>query len=178
MAGSLKTIAVVQKAPGAMVQDIFRSLVARWRPSCRVAGVIAETHGLPDRGCSAGYLRNIVTDELFPIFHDLGPGSTVCHLEGGGALTAAQAVERDIAAGCDLVLLSKFGKLEAGGEGLLPAFTAAVRARVPLLTSVSPAFEGAWEKFAPSAFVALPADPDKIDAWWQAARHALLTETP
>jgi hypothetical protein len=54
------------------------------------------------------------------------------------ALTAAGAVRRDIAAGCELVVLSKFGKLEAAGEGLAPAFKAALDARLPLLTSVSP----------------------------------------
>lgn len=43
--------------------------------------------------------------------------------------------------GCDLVLLNRFAKLEAGREGLMFAFTA-VEAQVPALTSVSPAFQG------------------------------------
>ena len=46
---------------------------------------------------------------------------------------AAAAVRRDIAAGCDLVVLSKFGKLEAGGGGLRDAFGAAIEAGVPVL---------------------------------------------
>jgi hypothetical protein len=62
----------------------------------------------------------------------------VCHLDGAGALSAAVAVRRDIAAGCELVLLNKFGKLEAAGEGLAGAFKAALDARIPLVTSVSP----------------------------------------
>jgi hypothetical protein len=170
---TVKNIAVVQGAPGPVVQDIFRGLIDRWRSSARLAGVIAEHHGLADRACSAGFLRNISTGEMFPIFQDLGPGSTACHLDGGSMLPATEAVRRDIAAGCDLVLLSKFGKLEADRSGLLDAFSAAMEANVPVLTSVSPAFEVAWAKFAAPLFVTLPADPDRIDAWWRAIRSSI-----
>jgi hypothetical protein len=175
MDNAAKMIAVVQGAPGPMVQEIFHRLIDRWRLSARVAGVIAESHGLLDRACSAGFLRNLGTGELFPIFQDLGPGSTACHLDGAGMLPAVEAVQRDIAAGCDLVVLSKFGKLEAGKSGLVDAFRAAIEAHVPVLTSVSPAFEAAWAEFAAPLFVALPADPVKIDAWWHAVRLPIRT---
>jgi hypothetical protein len=66
--------------------------------------------------------------------------------------------------------LNKFGKLEAAGEGLAGAFKAALDARIPLVTSVSPAFADAWKRFAGRPFVTLPADPIEIDAWWQATR--------
>lgn len=168
-------IAVIQGAPSVVIQDLFQKLVDRWRPAVRIAGVIAESHGLADRACSAGYFRNIATGEAFPIFEDLGPGSTACHIEGGGALTAAAAVQRDINAGCDLVVLSKFGKLEAAGAGLLSAFKAAFDANLPLLTSVSPAFDESWAKLASPSFTVLPADPVQVDAWWQAARSCAPT---
>lgn len=166
----VKRIAVVQGAPGAAVQALFLTLAERWQPSARIAGVIAESHGLADRACSAGFLRSLGSDERFPIFQDLGPGSTACHLEGAGALSAADAVRRDIDRGCDLVVLSKFGKLEAGGKGLRDAFAAAIEAGVPILTSVSPAVEATWEAFAAPLFVTLPADADRIEAWWNAVR--------
>jgi len=165
-----KTIAVVRGQSTADVEQTFRSLVDRWQPTVRLAGLIAESHGLADRACNAGFLRNIATAERFSIFQDLGPGSTVCHLDGAGALSAAGAVRRDIAAGCELVLLNKFGKLEAAGEGLAGAFKAALDARIPLVTSVSPALEDAWKRFTGRPFVILPADPIEIDAWWRAAR--------
>jgi len=162
----MKKIAVVQGVSSSSVQDLFRNLVRRWRPAARIAGMIEEHHGLPDRKCSAGYLRSITSGALYPIFQDLGPGAEACHLDGAGAITATQAVERDIAAGCDLVLLSKFGKLEAARQGLAQAFTASIEAGVPVLTSVSPAFEKAWSSFAEPLYVTLPADIDRIDAWW------------
>jgi hypothetical protein len=167
---AVKRIAVIQGAPSAMVQEMFRGLVDRWRPMLRIAGVIEESHGLPDRKCSAGYLRSIVSGTRFPIFHDLGPGAEACHLEADGAAAAAIAVEKDIAVGCDLVLLSKFGKLEAARGGLSDAFRAAIAAERPMLTSVSPAFEAAWTEFASGLFVTLPADPVRVGAWWKTVR--------
>src|SRR3546814_12765704 len=104
----------------------------------RLAGVLAEDHGLADRACSAGYLRSLSGPERFPIFEDRGPGSTACHIEGAGALTAAEAVRRDIARGCAPGLLSKIGKLEAGGGGLRAAFGGRIPAGPPAVDSGPP----------------------------------------
>jgi hypothetical protein len=166
----LARIAVVQGASNAAIQGMFHTLADRWGRSARLAGVLAETHGLADRACSAGFLRSIRTGERFAIFQDLGPGSTACHLDGGAMLPAIEAMRRDIVAGCDLVLLNKFGKLEAANSGLADAFRAAIEADVPVLTSVSPAHEAAWAAFATPLFVSLPPEPSAIDAWWQAVR--------
>jgi hypothetical protein len=70
------------------------------------------------------------------------------------------------------VVLSKFGKLEAGGSGLFGAFKAALEAQIPLLTSVSPAFEKQWEQFAGRSYVVLPADLDRISVWRQSIAKA------
>jgi len=78
MSGPFKKIAVVQGMPSAQVQDLFHTLVGRWQPSARLAGVVAEDHGLADRACSAGFLRSLGNGQRFPIFQDLGPGSTTC----------------------------------------------------------------------------------------------------
>ncbi len=166
----MNRIAVVQGAPSATNQEVFRAFVDRWRATVRIAGVIAEDHGLPDRQCRAGYLRSIVSGARYPIFRDLGPGSGACHLEEEGALATAAAVEKDIIAGCDLVLLSKFGKLEGAGHGLARVFTLAVAADVPVLTSVSPAFATAWRAFAAPRFDVLPADVESVERWWRAVR--------
>jgi uncharacterized protein DUF2478 len=163
----MKTIAVVQGAPSAEIQHLFRTLIDRWRPSARLAGVTAEDHGLPDRACTAGYLVSVTSGERFQIFQDLGAGSKGCHLAGDGAVSAAQAVCRDIAAGCDLVVLSKFGNLEKNGSGLRDAFTAAIEAGIPVLTSVSPPYMAAWEAYAAPLSAVMPPHAERIDAWWQ-----------
>jgi hypothetical protein len=94
----------------------------------------------------------------------------MCHLDGVGAVASAATVQSDIAAGCDLVLLNKFGKLEIAGEGLASAFRATVTADLPLLTSVSPAHDEAWRRFVDREFAVLPVDPVAIDPWRQAVQ--------
>jgi hypothetical protein len=166
MVQAVDAIAVARGAP-LEVANTFKTLVALWQPTLRLAGLIAETHGLPDRRCNAGYLRSVTTGERYSIFQDFGPGSAVCHLDGDGVAGAARAVQRDLGVGYDLVLLSKFGRLEASGQGLAGAFRTALEARTPLLTSVSSALEEVFAEFVGRSFVVLPADPVAIDNWWR-----------
>jgi hypothetical protein len=163
-------IAVIQGAPGAVIPDLFSALVVRRSPALRVAGVVAQSHGFTDRRCSAGYLRRIASGERFTISEDLGPGSTACHLDEDGATAVAEAVRADMVVRCDLAVLSKFGRLAAAGKGLWSAFTAAVEAHIPLLTSVSPAAAKAWENFAGPAFMTFSANDAAIDVWVNAVR--------
>ena len=165
MKDTTKIIAVVRGVSNAEIQAIFQALADKWGPDVRLAGLVAEDHGLADRHCQAGYLRNLTTGARFSIFHDLGPGVAMCHLDGVGAVAAAAAVQNDIAAGCDLVLLNKFGKLEIAGDGLAGAFRAAITAGLPLLTSVSPAHDEPWRRFVDQEFAVLPPDPAAIDLW-------------
>lgn len=166
----IKTIAAVRGVSSAAAQDVFRAFVARWRRSARIVGVLEESHGQDDQICGAGYLISISSGARYPMFQDLGQGSKACRIDPGGVLLAGEAVRRDIAGGCDLVLLNRFAKLEAGREGLMSAFAAAVDAQVPVLTSVSPVFQSAWERFASPLFVVLPAEPEAIDEWWRTTR--------
>jgi hypothetical protein len=174
MGAAVKKIAAVQGASSAAIRELFRAHAARWRTSARIVGMLEETHGSQDQACGAGYLVSIVSGERYSIFQNLGRGSTACRVDPTGVLLAGEVVRRDIAAGCDLVMLNRFAKLEAERKGLMSAFAEAVEADVPVLTSVSPAFQGAWERFASPLFVMLPAKPAAIDEWWQAVRSDAL----
>jgi hypothetical protein len=68
MEDTTKIIAVVRGAPNAEVQVILRALADKWRPDVRLAGLVAEDHGLADRHCQAGYLRNLRREHVFRSF--------------------------------------------------------------------------------------------------------------
>lgn len=91
-----------------------------------------------------------------------------CRLDGAGLADACEAIRRQILAGCDLVVLSKFGKLEAGRSGFVAAFTAAAEARIPILTAVSPAYLPSWQAFAGTLATVAPASMEILDGWWRA----------
>ncbi|MET0988582.1 MAG: DUF2478 domain-containing protein [Steroidobacteraceae bacterium] len=162
----MKRIGVVRGRPSAEIQRLFRELATRWRQTARIVGVIEESGGPDGAACNAGQLISLADGASFSIFQDLGRGSTACNVHPDGALSAGEAVRRNIEAGCDLVVLSKFGKLEAEQRGgLMPAFIAAAESNVPILTSVSAKFDVAWRQFAEDAYCSLSADYDVIEEW-------------
>jgi hypothetical protein len=146
------------------VQTLFAAVAKNWRSAgLKVAGVVAEPHHLPDRSCAAGILRDIATGQAFPMYLETPPAGTSCHLDAGGVDAACAAVI-DQLADADVVVLSKFGKLEADGKGLWPAFRASIAAGRPVVTSVSRLHEAAWQAFAPGAAL-VEADPAALTAW-------------
>jgi hypothetical protein len=153
----------------AAIQQLFVSVVAKWRAAgIHAVGVISQAHGLPDRTCSAGVLRDIVSGDPYPIFLETLPEGTSCHLDAAGVENACASV-LDQWAASDVVVLSKFGKLEAMGEGLAPAFKAAFAVGKPVLTTVSAKHRDAWRAFAPETTF-LSADDVTIMMWWQSLR--------
>jgi hypothetical protein len=164
---TVQSVAVVRGAPSSEIQALFRAFAGRIAPTANLAGLIEDGEASADPACGAGQLRSLRDASRYPIFQDLGPAATACRLDASGVISACEAVRRDIEAGCDLLILSKFGKLEAERSGLMSAFAAAIDANVPILTSVSPKFDEAWSRFAAPLFVVLPPDAGQIDRWWR-----------
>ncbi len=164
-------VAVVQSTDGDNIQRLFAAVAADCRSAgMRVAGVIAEAHGLPDRTCSAGILRDIASGAQYPIYLAIAPTGTSCHLDARGVEAACASVLGQVQ-GSDLVVLSKFGKLEAMHEGLFPAFEAAIAAGKPVLTTVSSKHREVWQAFAPDP-VLIDADQAALTEWWRAGVKA------
>lgn len=164
----LKPIAILAGASSATVQRLLREFAERHGSSARIVGAVEGPR--PDGPASrrSGTIQTICDGRAFPLFQDLGPGSAGCSLDPRSLVLASEVVRSDIAAGCDVVVLSKFGKAEAmDGSGLMPAFVAAIEAGVPVLTSVAPKHADAWENFAAPFFVTLPAEAEAIDRWWE-----------
>lgn len=164
--GSFGRVAGVDSAEA---QQLFADAVAHWRTTgVRVAGVIEETHGLEGRVCTAGVLRDVATGERHSIFLDILPPGKVCHIDASGAETAGASVLAGLE-DCDVVVLSKFGKLEADGRGLAGAFEAAAAIGKPVLTWVGQKHLNAWSAFAPEATGVAPS-LSGIGLWWLSRR--------
>jgi nucleoside-triphosphatase THEP1 len=175
MLSSAARIAAVVGDESGNAQAVLAAMVADWRASgARIVGLIGESHGLSDRTCGAGFLRDIATGKAYSIYRETPPSDTACHLDADGVARACTAVF-DRMAESDLVVLNKYGKLEAMQQGLAAAFEAAVSAGKPLLTTVSDRYRAAWCAFAPDA-TCLAANQAELQEWWRALslppRHA------
>jgi Protein of unknown function (DUF2478) len=171
MTNTTARIAAVEGVKSSTVQALFEQAVGGWRAAgVRVIGLIEETHGLPDRTCNAGVLRDIVSGKSHSIYLEIPPSNSSCHIDAAGAEIACGIVLSQIEQ-CDLVVLSKFGKLEAGSGGLIDAFRAAIAAGKPVLTSISDKHLDAWRAFAPMAKT-LPANSAALQDWWNGAEQS------
>ena len=138
-------IAALQGAASATIQTLLNSFALRvTRGGHKIAGVIEQEGGAAGGPCAGRAVRDLSSGRVISISQYLGQGSTACNLDPSGLIEACAAVERAVAAGADLVILSKFGKLEADRRGLSDAFRAAIDAGLPILTAVSPAMTAAW----------------------------------
>ncbi|MCJ2177241.1 DUF2478 domain-containing protein [Novosphingobium album (ex Hu et al. 2023)] len=163
---SMFPVGVVEAESSKAAQELFRDFTRRWQARVRIGGVIESSR--PDRGerGGAGELHFIGTGAVFRLYHPDLCQDGVCNVDPQGAALASHTVEGEIASGCDLVILNKFGKLEAARAGLLSAFMAAIGAGVPVLTYVSPGCRAEWARFADPLFCVLEDRAEAIDAWW------------
>jgi nucleoside-triphosphatase THEP1 len=170
------SIAIIETRDKRDLQLVLSQAVASLSAEgVRVAGTLAEDSEI-EGTCSAGYLRDIVTGRRFSIQLGTAPVGTKCHLDAFGIESACDLLLPELAA-ADLVVLSKFGKLEAMEHGLWRAFSIAARAGTPLLTTVSSRHSDAWQAWAP-AVTRLEASVPAIEAWWRALNRPILDREP
>lgn len=167
IASPLPRIGVLRGAPGPVLQDMMWACVSRWRAAgARVHGVLERHDGSGLHNAEAVSLVDVASGAEFPIFQDLGSAGTACNLDPSGIVAACAAVCQTLDGAVDLIVLSKFGKLEADRSGLIDAFGAAIARGVPVLTAVAPAYQAAWEAFSAPLAMDVALDGPSLDAWW------------
>jgi hypothetical protein len=160
-------IAAVAGTSRPATEALLGAVVARMGAAgAVVVGVLAETP-IEAGKCGAGTLRDITSSRSFSIRLGAPTSRTSCLLDAAG-VAAACADVLDRIGRSDLVVLSKFGKLEAAGSGLWSAFEAAARLGKPVLTSVSDKHRTAWTAFAPRAADLAPDEAALLD-WCRSA---------
>jgi len=100
------------------------------------------------------------------IFQFLGPGSQSCTLDAAKIADACGMVEAQLVPGVDLLVLSKFGRIEAEGGGFRSTFKKAILLDIPILTAVNPVFDGPWTAFTEGAGQLLKPSMAEIENWW------------
>jgi hypothetical protein len=166
-------IAAVKSVSSPETQALLGRVAGAWKAAgLRVAGAVQETAPIAPGGLPTKVLRDLTTGALHPVLQDLGPASTACCVDPGGLAAACAGIEKAVRQGCDVVIISKFGKLEAERGGLLDAFGAAIEMDAPVVTSVSPRVMEPWAHFAGSLAAFIAPELGAIESW----RAALASE--
>jgi molybdate transport system ATP-binding protein len=159
----------------ALLADFAQGLV---RSGERIGGIV-QRNVKDGSGCQVGMQAvDLMTGREISICQPLGSGAMACKLDAAGLAEAAVAVARAIEADVDLIVINKFSKQEAAGEGLRDELGDAIAAGIPVLTAVPEKCFVAWKTFTGDVGTTLPCDPSVIQGWWRelSARTARLRE--
>jgi len=134
------------------------------RSGFRPAGVIQL-----DRSCADSYLDVVVfpRESVVPVTHVNACNSMGCRLDTGQLTDIAGEIATAIETDVDLVIINRFGKLEAAGQGLIALIKQAVKADIPVLAAVPGHRFATLLKFSAGMNVRLPCDRSALDRWWR-----------
>ena len=164
---SLIAAIVPQKPRGndEMLAEFARSLIAQ---GVRVRGLIQENE-------AGGQLCEIILIDLddntrYPITQDLGACSTACRLDTT-ALSESSVVLRRIGKdGADLVIINRFGKQEAEGQGFAAEMLDLMSREIPVLTIVQPKYLESWREFTGGLSAEIPGVRAALASWFAQIR--------
>jgi nucleoside-triphosphatase THEP1 len=154
------------RTPGsidATLRDVAAELVRQGR---RLAGVVQEPVATGARHRCDMELIELASGWRLPVSQTLGAGSTGCRLDGVAITAVAAMVEADLASrGADLLILNRFGKIEAAGRGFRPLIASALQRGIPVLVGVNDLNRPAFDAFAADLAVELPDLPAAVLGW-------------
>ncbi|MDP3264194.1 MAG: DUF2478 domain-containing protein [Tabrizicola sp.] len=128
----------------------YVSLQGRGATDACIAAVVAELQGAgarlagtvqtnldraKDHPCDMD-LMVLPAGPIHRISQDLGPGARGCRLNGGVLEEAVMQAALHLA-GADLLVVNKYGKLEAEGRGFVPLIAEALERGTPVLVGVN-----------------------------------------
>ncbi len=79
---------------------------------------------------------------------------------------ASARIDTLIESGADLLIINRFGKLEAEGTGLIDEIARALRADIPVLVAVPQFRFSLWLSFCSGMGVKLPCRKEGLQGWW------------
>jgi nucleoside-triphosphatase THEP1 len=137
-----------------------------------VGGVIQENSG-QTTDCAAMTVVDLASQRRFQISQELGTQAKECRLDARGLADIAALLERSLTRKTEILILNKFGRAEAEGDGLREAIGRAIDAGIPVVTAVRPPYTDAWSAFHGRLATDLTPDLDAVLAWCRESVHAL-----
>jgi hypothetical protein len=111
-------------------------------------------------------LLNLASGEVAAIAEERGRHAQGCRLDVGILTEMAEAIECSLQSEEPrLLVVNKFGKVEADGGGLRSAIAGAVSLGIPVLVGVPARNLDRWRAFAGAHAIELPVEVDAISAW-------------
>jgi len=130
----------------------------------QVQGLVQQQFG--GRSKSNAMLVDLSDGQRFPLFQNLGTGSSACSLDQTSVAAASAALRRALQQRPDLAVANRFGALEAEGGGLVAEMLELVAEGVPLITVVSQDYLPNWRAVTGRAGVELAPSMEALRHWF------------
>ena len=152
--------------PGRGATDaLIAETVARLRGTgLRLAGTVQTDVPRADRSLCDMELSVLPDGPVFRINQDRGEAARGCRLDSG-ALEEAVVAVADRMAGATVLVVNKFGKLEAQGRGYVPLIAEGLARDMTVLVGVNGLNLPDLLAFCDGMATALPADPAAVATW-------------
>ncbi len=136
--------------PGAapLLSRLAESLCQR---GLRVAGVIEHLEDNPDGPCDVRLEvlgARIGAGNAIALSASRGRGARGCRLDTDALMRAVSLTQAALEAGADILIINKFGKMEAEGSGFRPVLADAVMRGIPVVIGVPARNLDAFRVFA------------------------------
>ena len=129
---------------------------------CRVAGLIQSRS---ESGAIS--VTALPTGDVICLAPDGASGSELSCIDTGKLIAAAEQIKGLIVSGADLVIINRFGRLEAVGKGLIQQIVDALEGDVPVIVAVPDYRFEEWLRFTCGMSVKLNCSQESILKWWR-----------
>lgn len=159
-------VAAVVYEPGSRIEEFFAALAVRLQAEgIAVSGLLQHSLRAREEDRCSFEMEDLGQGVRFRISQDLGTGSSACSIDHAAIASASVVLRRAILDAPDVVMVNKFGALEAAGEGLREEMNAIVAAGLPMLTTVNREQIDDWRAYVGTPGAELPMDLDVVVGW-------------
>lgn len=132
-----------------------------------VAGLVQINTGrVYDHRCDMD-VRVLPSGPVLRISQSLGKHAQGCRLDAHALETAIGEVQRSLSANADILIVNKFGKLEAEGRGFRPVIAQAVSLGIPVICGVNALNQDAFEAFSDGSAKRIEGSIGNLLDWFQ-----------
>lgn len=131
----------------------------------RLGGVVQSNAHQPGRRRCDMYVKDLLGGDEIKISLDRGNEARGCRLDPDAFARIDAWVKRAVLERIDLLIINKFGKEEAHGQGLRPVIAEALIAEIPLVIGVSTRNLCDFLTFVGDSATRLSPDVEVITAW-------------
>lgn len=146
--------------------EMFRWIVGECRDQgLPLAGVLQyPAFEGADQRCDV-VLEDLATGHRTLLFEERGAGARGCRLDVAALVDASMRIENSLDGNPVLLVLNKFGKVEAEGGGMCRLLANALERGIPAVIGVPERNLAAWRSFAGDFSAELGVDRDQVAEW-------------